>query len=341
MAKNEVTFEEISRDIVNNIFAPVYILMGEEPYFIDKVEELLVKNVLNDEERDFNQMIFYGNDADTHAIISFARRFPVMSKRQLVIVKEAQNLSKIDILSRYLKATVPSTVLVICYKYKKPDSIKDLLSEAKKNGIVFESKKLYDDKLPGFIVSFMKQRGMDIDGKNAQIVAEFIGNDLSRLEKEAEKLNVIFENKSVKKITPEIIEAYIGISKDYNSFEFVNAIASKDVLRSNRIAGYFDKNPKANGGQPILPIVFNYFVNLMICCYSKDKSERGVMQTLKLKWPFQSKDFLLGLRNYTPMKVFNAIHEIRIAEAKTKGFGTTSTITTGDIYKEMLYKIMH
>ena len=341
MVKKEYTFEDICRSIVNKQFTPVYLLMGEESYFIDKIEELLTNHVLNDTERDFNQMIFYGNDSDPQTIINFARRFPMMSKRQLVIVKEAQNLPKIEMLSYYVKAPLPSTVLVICYKYKKLEGSKHLLIEAKKNGIVFESKKIYDDKLPGFIVSFMKQRGMDIDGKNAQIVADYLGNNLSRLEKEAEKLSVIFGNRDVKRITLEIIEAYIGISKEFNSFEFINAIASKDVLRANRIADYFDKNPKANGVQPILPSIFNYFANLMICFYSKDKSERGIMQTLQLKWNFQSKDYMLGLRNYTAMKVFNAIHELRLADAKSKGFGTTSSITAGEIYKEMLYKILH
>ena len=341
MIKKEYTYEEISRDIANKQFAPVYLLMGEEPYFIDKIEELLVEKVLNDSERDFNQMIFYGNDSDPQTIINAARRFPMMSERQLVIVKEAQNLSKIEMLSYYVKKPAPTTVFVICYKYKKLEGNKNLPAEAKKNGIVFESKKIYDDKLPGFIVSFIKQRGMDIDGKNAQIVADYIGNDLCRLEKEVEKLSVIFDNKPVKRITPEIIESYIGISKEFNVYEFINSIASKDVLRANRIADYFDKNPKANGGQPILPSVFNYFVNLMICFYSNDKSERGVMQTLQLKWNFQIKDYMLGLRNYSAMKVFNAIHEVRLADAKSKGLGATSSTTTGDIYKEMLYKIMH
>ena len=340
MVKKEYTFEEICRDIVNKQFAPVYLLMGEEAYFIDKIEELLIKNVLNDTERDFNQIIFYGNDSDPQTIINFARRFPMMSKHQLVIVKEAQNLQKIEMLSHYVKMPLPSTVFVICFKYKKLEGSKSLLTEAKKNGIVYESKRIYDDKLPGFIVSFMKQHGMDIDGKNAQIVADYLGNNLSRLEKETEKLSIIFSNRAVKRITPEIIETYIGISKEFNSFEFINAIASKDILRANRIAGYFDKNPKANGGQPVLPQVFNFFVNLMICFYAKDKSERGIMQTLQLKWNFQSKDYMLGLRNYTAMKVFNVIHEIRIADAKSKGFGTSS-MTAGDIYKEMLFKIFH
>ena len=341
MAKKEYTFEEICRDIVNKNFASVYVLMGEEPYFIDKIEELLVKNVLNDTERDFNQMIFYGSDSDVMNIINTARRFPMMSERQLVIVKEAQSLGKIEMLSHYLKTPVSSTVFVLCHKYKKLDGRKSLLMEAKKTGIVFESKKIYDNKMPGFIISFMKQRSMDIDGKSAQMLTDYLGNDLSRLEKEAEKLLVILGNSPSKRITPDIIEENIGISKDFNNFEFVNAIASKDVLRANRIADYFDKNQKLNPIQMVLPTVFNYFVNLMICFYSKDKSERGVMQTLNLQWPFQAADYMFGLRNYKAMKVFDAIHEVRMADAKSKGFRATSSTTVGDIYKEMLYKIMH
>ena len=341
MAKKEYTFDEICRDIINKSFAPVYILMGEEPYFIDKIEELLVKNVLNDAERDFNQMIFYGNDSDALNIRNTACRFPMMSEHQLVIVKEAQNLSKIDTLSHYIKNPVPSTVLVICHKYKKIDGRKSFLLEAKKTGVVFESKKIYDNKMPGFIVSFMKQRSMEIDGKSAQMLTDYLGNDLSRLEKEAEKLSVILGSSTSKRITPEIIEENIGISKDYNNFEFVNAIASKDILRANRIADYFDKNPKMNPLQSVLPSVFNFFVNLMICFYSKDRSERGIMQTLNLQWSFQAADYQQGLRKYTAMKVFDAIHEIRMADAKSKGFGATSSMVAGDIYKEMLYKIMH
>jgi len=341
MAKKDYTFEELCQSIVAKQFEPVYILAGEEPYFIDKIEELLVKHALNDTERDFNQMIFYGIDTDPITVMNAARRFPVMAARQLVVIKEAQNLSKIETLSHYVKAPVATTIFVICYKYKKIDGRTILMLEAKKNGIVFESKKVPDYKMPEYIMSFMKKRSMEIDMKSAQIVSDYMGNDLSKLENEAEKLAIVFSNSAVKRITPEIIETHIGISKDFNSFEFINAIASKDVLRANRIADYFDKNPKANLGQPVLPSVFGYFVNLMICLYAKDKTERGIMQTLRLQWPIQASDYLLGLRHYSAKKVFDIIHEIRIADAKTKGFGTSASLTTGDIYRELLYKIFH
>jgi DNA polymerase III, delta subunit len=341
MAKKEYTFEEICSDIVNKKFAPVYILMGEEPYFIDKIEELLIQNVLSDTERDFNQMIFYGNDTDVKLIINSAKRFPMMSKYQLVIIREAQNLKNIELLSHYFKTPVSSTVFVVCHKYKKIDGRKSVITDAKATGIIFDSKKLYENKMPGFIVSFMKQRSLDIDGKCAQMLSDYLGNDISQLEKEAEKLSVILGNSSSKRITPEIIETNIGISKDFNIFELINAISQKNILKANRIADYFDKNQKLNPPQMVLPALFNYFVNLMICFYSKDKSERTVMQILHLQWPFQAADYMNGLRNLKAMKVFETIHEIRLADAKSKGFGVPSTITPGNIYRELLYKIMH
>ncbi|MDR1114961.1 MAG: DNA polymerase III subunit delta [Tannerella sp.] len=340
MAVKEYTFEEICRDITAGKFAPVYVLMGEEPYFIDYIENLLIQNVLNETERDFNQMIYYGADSSVSDIINTARRFPMMAERQLVIIKEAQDLSKQDLLSYYIKMPVPSTVLVICHKYKKIDGRKNILLEAKKVGIVFDSKKIYDNKMAAFIVSFMKQHSMDIDGKSAQMLADYLGNDIGRLAKEVEKLKIILDESPSKRVTPELIETNIGISKDYNSYELVNAIASKDVLRANRIADYFDKNQKTNPIQIVLPIVFNYFVNLMICFYAKDISEKGIMSTLNMQWSFQAKDYLLGLRNYKAMKVFDIVHEIRIADAKSKGFENNSA-TSGDIYKELLYRIMH
>jgi DNA polymerase-3 subunit delta len=340
MAVKEYTFEEICREVTAGRFAPVYVLMGEEPYFIDAIEKLLIRHVLKDTERDFNQMIFYGKDASVLDVMNASRRVPMLAEHQLVIVKEAQDLSRIELLSHYVKSPVRSTVLVICHKYKKIDGRKSLVTETRKNGILFDSKKIYENKMAGFIVSFLRQRSLEIDGKSAQMLADYIGNNIGRLAKEADKLQIVLGDKASKRITPDMIEKNIGISKDYNSYELVSAVASKDVLKAYRIAGYFDKNEKAHASQSVLSVLFNYFVNLMICFYSKDKTERGVMQTLNLQWGFQAKDYLSGLRNYTAMKVFMIIHAIRLADAKAKGFENGSA-TTGDIYKELLYEAMH
>jgi DNA polymerase-3 subunit delta len=340
MAAKELTYEEICRDITGKKFSPVYVLMGDEPYFIDEIEDLLVKSVLTEDERIFNQMIFYGQDAKVEDVIASARRFPIMAKRQLVIIKEAQELNKIDLLSFYVKKPVLSTVLVICHKYKKLDARKSLLSEARKVGVVFESKKKKDYQMSAFIISFVKKEGLEIDTKSAQMLSDYLGTDISRLAQEIEKLKIVLNETRTKKITPEIIEKNIGISKDYNNFELVNAVANKDILRANRIVGYFAKNQKENPIKMVLSTLFDYFVNLMICAYSQDKTEKGIMKTFNLQWPVQASNYLAGLRNYAPMKVFNTIHEIRLADATSKGFENNS-IPDGEIYKELLFKIMH
>ncbi len=340
MAKKEYTFEEICRDIVARKFHPVYILMGEEPFFIDRITELLIENVLSDAERDFNQIIMYGADADAGAIINAARRFPMMAERQLVVVREAQLVRDIDMLTAYVKNPLQSTVLVVNYKYKNLDRRKSLAATAEKVGVLFESKKIPDYKMPGFITSFLQQRSISVDPKAAQMLSDFLGNDLGRLNKELDKLALIMPEKAPKRVTPELVEQNIGISKEYNNFELLKAIAVKDVLKANRIAQYFGKNPKNNPIQMTLPVIFNYFSNLMICHYAKDKSETGLMMELGLRGTFQVKDYVSGLRGYSAMKVFNIISEIRTTDARSKGVDNTSA-TDADLLKELLYKILH
>ncbi len=340
MAKKEYTFEEICRDIVACKFQPVYILMGEEPFFIDRITDLLIGNVLSDAERDFNQVIMYGADTDAGAIINAARRFPMMAERQLVVVREAQLVRDIDLLTAYVKNPLQSTILVVNYKYKNLDRRKSLAAAAEKIGVLFESKKIPDYKMPGFITSLMQQRSISVDPKAAQMLSDFLGNDLSRLSKELDKLALILPEKAPKRVTSELVEQNIGISKEYNNFELIKAIAVKDILKANRIAQYFEKNPKNNPIQMTLPIIFNYFSNLMICHYAKDKSETGLMVELGLRGTFQVKDYISGLRNYSAMKVFNLISEIRTTDARSKGVENTST-ADADLLKELLYKILH
>lgn len=340
MAKKENTFEEICRDIVAKKFQPVYILMGEEPFFMDRITDLLLENVLSESEKDFNQMIMYGADTDAAMIINAARRFPMMSEYQLVVVREAQLVRDIELLTNYVKSPLKSTVLVINYKYKTLDRRKTLASATDKTGILFESKKIPDYKMPAFIVSFMQQRSIGIDPKAAQMLSDFLGNDLSRLNKELDKLVLILPEKAAKRITPELIEQNIGISKEYNNFELIKALAVKDVLKANRIAQYFEKNPKSNPIQMTLPVIFNYFSNLLICYYTKDRSETGIMTALGLRGTFQVKDYMTGLRNYPAMKVFNLISDIRTTDARSKGVENTS-VSDADLLKELLYKILH
>ncbi|WP_080904518.1 DNA polymerase III subunit delta [Parabacteroides sp. Marseille-P3160] len=340
MAKKEHTFEEICRDILVKKFLPVYVLMGEEPFFIDRITDLLLEHVLEESERDFNQIVIYGADADAATVLNAARRFPMMSKYQLVVVREAQQIRDIELLASYVKNPLKTTILVLNYKYKLLDRRKLLASAAEANGILFESKKIPDYKMPDFIVSLVHSYQVEIEPKAAQMLADFLGNDLNRLAKELEKLTILLADKPKKLITPELIEANIGISKEYNNFELLKSLANNDILKANRIIQYFAANPKNNPIQMTLPLLYNYYSNLLICYYSKDRSERGVMQALELRSPFQARDYLSGIRHYTPMKVFNMIHEIRMTDAHSKGIDNSSA-SDADLLKELIYKALH
>ena len=340
MAKKEITFEEICQDIAARRFRPVYLLMGEEPFFIDRITDLLIDKVLNESERDFNQIILYGADTDAIAVVNAARRYPMMSDYQLVVVKEAQLIRNIELLSNYVKNPLVSTVLVINYKYKTLDRRRALAAAVEKNGILFESKKVPEYKMPAFITSLFQQRKVGIDPKASQMLSDCLGNDLMRLDKEMSKLEIIVAEKGLKRVTPELVEENVGISKEYNNYELQRAIAGRDVLKANRIIQYFEKDPKNNPIQLTLIVLFNYFSNLLICYYTKDRSEAGLMAALGLRGNFQLKDYLTGMRNYPPMKVFNLISDIRTADAQSKGVGNSSA-NGSDILKTLVYKILH
>ncbi len=336
----EYTFDDICKDIRKRNFLPVYVLMGEEPFFIDKITDLLLDTVLTEDQKDFDQIILYGADTDVRTIINAARRFPMMSEYQLVVVREAQLVRDIELLTNYVKEPLRSTILVLNYKYKTLDKRKSLATVAGKNGILFESKKIPDYKMPAFITSMLREQAIGIDVKGAQMLSDFLGNDLSRVNKEIEKLTLLMPKEGQKHITPELIEENIGISKEYNNYELLKSIASKDVLKANRIINYFQKDPKNNPIQMTLPVIFNYFTNLLICFYSKDKSEKGLMNELGLRSPYQVKDYMTGIRNYNAMKVFNLISDIRTTDAMSKGVDNPST-SNADLLKELLYKILH
>ncbi|MDR2918274.1 MAG: DNA polymerase III subunit delta [Tannerella sp.] len=341
MAKKEYTYNEICSEIKAKKFHPVYVLMGDEPYFIDRLTDLLIENVLKENERDFNQIILYGADTKATDILNAARRFSMMSDYQLVVVREAQLVNNLELLLNYVNNPLQSTILVINYKYKTLDRRKTFTAAIEKNGVLFDSKKIPDYKMPEFITSIMRQRGIETNGKAALMLADYLGNDLDLLNKELDKLLILLANEPKKVITPELIEKNVGISKDYNNFELQSSIANKDILKSNRIIAYFKKNPNNHPVTMTLSTLFNYFSNLLICYYSPDKSEKTLMTTLGFRFPIQVKDYITGLRSYPAMKVFSIIHEIRMADARTKGIEATSSLTDGDILKELMYKILH
>ena len=338
MAK-ETTYEEIARDLKNRIYKPVYYLMGEESYYIDRISEYIAQTVLNENEKEFNQTILYGADTDIATIINAAKRYPMMSKYQVVIVKEAQGVKNIDELSHYLQKPLESTILVLCHKHGVLDRRKKLAAEIEKVGVLFESKKIKDTQLAGFITSYLKRKSIEIEPKASEMMAEFVGTDLSRMAGELEKL-IITLPKGQKRITPEQIEQNIGISKDYNNYELRNALIIKDVFKANQIIKYFEENPKTNPLQMTLSVLFNFFSNLMLAYYAPEKSEQGIAAQLGLKSPWQSKDYLAAMRKYSGVKVMQIIGEIRYCDAKSKGVGNSS-LGDGELLRELVYKILH
>lgn len=338
MAK-EVTYEEIVRNLKNRVYAPVYFLMGEEDYYIDRIADYIIDTVLNETEKEFNLTVTYGADTDVPNVINAAKRYPMMSEYQVVVVKEAQSLKRLDELAFYLQKPQKSTILVICYKHGSIDRRKKLAAEIEKNGVLFESRKLKDSQLPGFISSYLKRRKVEIEPKASEMMAEFVGADLNRMAGELEKL-ILTLPASMRRITPEQIERNIGISKDYNNFELRNALVEKNVLKANKIIKYFEENPKNNPLQMTLAILFNFFSNLMLAYYAPEKSDQGIAAQLGLKSPWQAKDYMLAMRRYSGVKVMQIIHAIRECDAKSKGIGNPST-PDRELLRDLIYFILH
>ena len=338
MAK-EVTYEEIVVDLKNRIYKPIYYLMGEESYYIDKISEYISQTVLTEEEREFNQTVVYGADTDIATIINAAKRYPMMSEYQVVIVKEAQHVKNMEELSFYLQKPLQSTILVMCHKHGVLDRRKKLAAEIEKVGVLFDSKKLKEAQLPGFITSYLKRKSVDIESKAAEMMAEFIGPDLSRLASELEKL-IITLPQGVRRVTPEQIERNIGISKDYNTFELRNALVARDVLKANKIIKYFEENPKNNPIQMTLSMLFGFFSNLMLAYYAPEKTEQGIAMQLGLKSAWQAREYMTAMRQYSGVKVMQIIGEIRYCDARSKGVDNSS-LSDGDLLRELIYKILH
>jgi len=338
MAK-ESGFEEIKRGIIAKNFAPVYLFQGDESYYIDQLTDLLIENVLDDSERDFNQIIFYGLETNARTVITACKRFPMMAERQLVVLKEAQNMKDIDELAYYVRQPLHSTVLAINYKQGKLDGRKKLAGDIGKMGVSFESKKLYDNQIPAFIIQYLHGKNVKIDQKSPYLLTDYLGNDLSKLTNELEKL-IISLPKNNALITSSLIEKNVGISKDYNNFELQKAVASKDILKANRIAKYFEQNPKNNPLIVTLTILFNFFANLMICHYETNKTDSHLMSLLGLRFNFQITDYILAMKNYKPAKTMQIISFIRECDAKSKGVDNVS-VPDGGLLEELLYKIMH
>jgi len=337
---NNITYDALMRDLKARKYAPVYYLMGDEPYYIDKVTDYIANNVLMEEERDFNQTILFGSDVSAATIVDAARRYPMMAERQVVIVKEAQNVKKTEPLESYINHPQPSTLLVMCHKGGGVDKRKAWGKAVMSRAVVMETKKMREYELPKFIENYLKPKGASIDPKSTQLIADSIGADLSRLTSELDKVLIALPEGD-KRVTPVVVEEQIGVSKDFNAFELRDAIVNRNVFKANQIIKYFDENPKAGNIYSFLPMLFNYFQNLLIAYYCPQKGRPDALaKWLELRSAWAAKDYMTGMRNYTGVKTLQIISKIREMDAKSKGIDNPNT-PAGELMKELIFFILH
>lgn len=340
MAKANITHREIVEQIRRQEYKPIYLLMGEEAYYIDRISEYIADNVLTKDEQDFNQTIIYCTRETAVAdVINCARRYPMMAKHQVVIVKEAQNLLKIDELAVYAQNPMETTILVICYKNGKVDGRKKLIPAVEKVGVVFESPKLKDGMLPQFIADYLRRKQVSIEERACLMMAESVGADLNRMAGELDKLVLALPTGQMR-ITPDLVEQHVGISKEFNLWELRTAVSNKDVAKVNKIIFYFDQNPKANSPVATVAMLFNFFAQVMLAYYSPDKTERGMMAQLDLRQNWQLREYTTAMRNYTALKTMRIIGKLREADARLKGINR-GNLTDADIMHELFFYILH
>lgn len=339
--KATVTFDAIMRDLKSGKYAPVYILMGDESYYIDRITDYIAENVLDPDDRDFNQTVVFGADATAAQVVDMAKGYPVMpAAHRVVIVKEAQGLKSLDALERYFEKPLASTLLVIAYKNGTIDRRKKVVGKAEAVGVVFESKKKRDYELPAFIETYLKKNHVAIDPKSAAMIAEHIGADLSRLISELDKVMISLPDDN-RRVTPDIVEREIGVSKEFNIFELRTAIIERNVFKANQIVKYFDKNPKAGSLFSCLPLLYTFFQNLMVAFYAPDKNnDNNLAAFLELKSVWALKDYRVGMRNFSAMKTLQILAKIRETDAKSKGLDSLNT-STDDLMRELIFFILH
>ncbi len=338
--------DQVLQNLKQQRYAPVYFLQGEEAYYIDQLANYIEEHTLSESERGFNQLVMYGKDVDMSAIITNAKRYPMMSDRQVVMIKEAQEIQSFNtqagqlMLENYVKNPLPSTILVFCYKYKTLDGRKALGKTIDKFAVLVNANKLYDNQVPEWIIRYAKHRGFAIDNHAVQLLADYIGNNLQRLANEIEKILVNFKKDDPSRlIDPDHVQKYVGISKEYNVFELQKSLAIKDVLKANQIAYYFEANLKANPIIPVVALLFTFFSKLLLVHHTSDKSERGLAGILKVN-PFFVKEYRAAAANYPLQKVVQNIHHLRVADMHAKGIDNTGG-SDAQILKELVFKLLH
>lgn len=334
----ESTHSQLLSEIRNKVYKPVYFLAGEEPYYIDIISRYIEDHVLEESERSFNQMVVYGEDTTVSGVIELSRRFPMMSEHQVIIVREAQSLRKIEDLVIYAENPLRSTILVINYKYKKLDKRTRLYKILESQGAYFESQRYRDDQMPAWISSFLMDKGVKIDPDAGALLTEYLGSDLGKVVNELEKL-IISLPKANASINTALIEKNIGISKEFNNFELQKAVGFKNIEKANRILKYFADNPKDNPIQLTIASLFSYFSKLLLYHSLKDKSKTNVASVLKIN-PFFVREYEKGAQSYNSSKVVSVISHLRNYDLRSKGVGDAGT-NQGDLLKELMFIILH
>jgi len=329
-------FNQIIRDLKNRVYYPIYLLNGDEEYFIDQISDYIEKSVLDESEQEFNQTVLYGLDTDVLTVEAEAKRYPMMASHNVVIVKEAQHLKKLETLVNYAKNPTPTTILVLNYKHKKSDGRSAFTNEVKKSGVLFTSKRLYDNQVSPWIESYLKDEGFTITPKASLLLVEFLGTDLSKISNELDKL--ILNLPAGSSIDPKAIEENIGISKDYNAFELNNALGERNILKANKIIVHFGKNEKAYPLPLILPTMYRFFSQLLLFHTAKHLSDREIAAKIGVN-PFFVKDYKLAGRNYSVKKIARIMVSLRKADLLSKGVGGSQS--NYEILQELVFEILH
>jgi DNA polymerase-3 subunit delta len=339
----DAAVKKIWSDLKNGKYAPVYFLQGEETFYIDLVADYIEANAISESEKGFNQVVLYGKDVTMASILTHARRFPMMADRQVVIVKEAQDIQDLNkeigakLLLDYLTKQVPSTILVFCHKNKTLDKRRDVGKKIDQLAVTVTAKKMYDNQLPEFVYEYAKEKKIIIDDRAVQVLCEYVGNDLHRLANEINKL--IISVASGESITVENVMHQVGVSKEYNIFELQKAILQKDSLLANKIVNYFESNTKKNPMIPVVAFLYSFFSKLLMATQVADKSEKGLASELKVS-PYAIRDYTLALRHYQQPKIIDNIAALRDADLKLKGVNTGSA-DEGQIFRELIWRIMN
>jgi DNA polymerase-3 subunit delta len=324
-------------------YAPVYFLQGEETFYIDLISDYIEANALSESERSFNQVVMYGKDVTMAAILTNARRFPMMAERQVVIVKEAQDIQDLNkeigakLLLDYLTKQVPSTVLVFCHKHKTLDKRRELGKKIDQYAVMLNTKKLYDNQLPDFVYEYIHEKKVTIDQQATQVLCEYVGNDLHRMANEIDKLTISLPGNG--SISVDQVMNQVGVSKEYNVFELQKAILQRDSLLANKIVNYFESNTKKNPMIPVVAFLYSFFSKVLMATQVADRSEKGLASELKVS-PYALRDYTLALRQFPLPKIIDNLSSIKEADLKLKGVNTGSA-DEGQIFRELVWRIMN